>query len=350
MALDLDTDRIHQLLHAGVRDKVYPGAVWAIGDNQDTHASGTAGVLDPAQPDEPMRHDTTFDVASLTKILAVWSSIGTLVEDGKLQLDAELGDFWPEVNGYPLAQVTARHLLTHTAGVPLRANLKNLYGTDPQDVRDGVLHEALHRPPGEAVEYTDRAALILGYLTEHLSGQHLDSYATKRVWAPLGMPQTCFGPLPTEACLRCAPTEVDDTTGNHLRGTAHDFSARLLGGVCGIAGAFSVLGDLAAFLRYMLDPTQTTESPGFGPDWVKESLQIHTKTMTPPRGLFWHPAPGTAYETDDIWVHYGFTGTGMWISPAKNRWAVLLTNKLYYTRDREPLTHVRNTFRTLAFA
>jgi CubicO group peptidase (beta-lactamase class C family) len=48
-------------------------------------------------------------------------------------------------------------------------------------------------------------------------------------------------------------------------------------------------------------------------------------------------------------VHYGFTGTGMWISPDKGRWAVLLTNKLYYTRDRQPLTEIRNAFRELAF-
>jgi CubicO group peptidase (beta-lactamase class C family) len=48
-------------------------------------------------------------------------------------------------------------------------------------------------------------------------------------------------------------------------------------------------------------------------------------------------------------VHYGFTGTGMWVSPAQGRWAVLLTNKLYYTRDRQSLTDVRNTFRQLAF-
>lgn len=40
----------------------------------------------------------------------------------------------------------------------------------------------------------------------------------------------------------------------------------------------------------------------------------------------------------------------MWICPQQGRWAVLLTNKLYYTRDRQPLTDVRNTFRTLAFA
>lgn len=72
--------------------------------------------------------------------------------------------------------------------------------------------------------------------------------------------------------------------------------------------------------------------------------------MTPPCGLFWHPAPVTAHETEDIWVHYGFTGTGMWISPVKNCWAVLLTNKIYYTRDRGPLTLIRDRFRSLAFS
>ena len=350
MALDLDTDRIHQLLHDGTRDKVYPGAVWAIGDSQGTQASGTVGVLDPARPDQPMWPGTVFDVASLTKILAVWSTIGTLVEGAKLQLDTPLGDFWSEVAGHPLAKVTARHLLTHTAGVPLRANLRNLYGTDPQDVRNGVLHEALHRPPGEAVEYTDRAALILGYLAEHLSGDRLDTLATTRVWQPLGMPQTRYGPLPAEAAARCAPTELDDGSGTHLKGTAHDFSARLLSGMCGIAGVFSTLDDLATFLRHLLEPAQDVAQYGFGATWVKESLRIHTGELTPPRGLFWHPAPGTAPETDDAWVHYGFTGTGMWVSPSRDRWAILLTNKLYYTRERQPLTDVRNTFRHLAFA
>jgi CubicO group peptidase (beta-lactamase class C family) len=67
------------------------------------------------------------------------------------------------------------------------------------------------------------------------------------------------------------------------------------------------------------------------------------------RGLFWHPASGTA-EEQDVWVHYGFTGTGIWISPRLQRWAVLLTNKLYYTRDHQPLTDVRNSFRELAFS
>ncbi|MET9881283.1 serine hydrolase domain-containing protein [Actinacidiphila glaucinigra] len=343
------TDRIRQLLENGVQEQVYPGAVWAVGDATGITTSGTVGLLDPTRPGEPMRTDTIFDVASLTKILAVWSAIGTLWQDGSLPLDEPLGGFWPEVAGHALEQVTARQLLTHTAGVPLRAQLKNLYGTDPNTIRTGVLTEALHRPGGQAVEYTDRAALILGYLAEHLAGQPLDQLARERVWTPLGMRATRFGPLPADLAARCAPTEIDQDSGTHLKGTAHDFSARLLGGVCGIAGTFSVLHDLAVFLRYLLDPSAAPAQPGFGPDWTEESLTVQTGKLTPVRGLFWHPAPGTT-PADRTWVHYGFTGTGMWLSPKLGTWAVLLTNKLYFTRDREPLAAVRNSFRELVFA
>ncbi|MGW2029212.1 serine hydrolase domain-containing protein [Streptomyces sp. NPDC001356] len=343
-----DRDRIEALLDEGLRDKVYPGAVWALGDATGTLAQGATGVLDPDEPDVPMRTDTVFDAASLTKILAVWSSTGALWEDGTLDLDEPLGNFWQEVTGHPLGAVTAQQLLTHTAGVPLRAQLKNLYGTNPDDIRHGVLHEPLHRSPGEAVEYTDRAALILGYLAEHLSGRPLDQLATARTWHPLGMAGTRFGPLPADLAARCAPTELDQETDTHLKGVAHDFSARLLGGICGIAGVFTVLDDLAAVLRYMLAPAASQFRAGFGAEWITRSLAIQTGDLQPARGLFWHPAPGTTAE-EDVWVHYGFTGTGMWISPTEGRWAVLLTNKLYYTRDREPLTGVRNAFRKLAF-
>ncbi|MGW4979218.1 serine hydrolase domain-containing protein [Streptomyces mirabilis] len=343
------TDRIEALLDEGVRNKVYPGAVWAVGDAASIRASGVTGVLDPDEPHVKMRPDTVFDAASLTKILAVWSSIGALWEDSVLDLDAPLGTLWPEVTDRPLGVVTARQLLTHTAGVPLRAQLKNLYGTDRQVIRASVLHEALHRPPGEAVEYTDRAALILGYLAEHLSGQPLNQLADARTWQPLGMASTRFGPLPAEIAARCAPTELDQDTDTHLKGVAHDFSARLLGGVCGIAGAFTVLGDLIRFLRYMLDASAAPAQAGFGAEWTASSLTVQTGGLEPARGLLWHPAPGTTDE-QDVWVHYGFTGTGMWISPDQDRWAVLLTNKLYYTRDRQPLTDVRNTFRQLAFS
>lgn len=344
----IDLDGIETLLAQGVCDKVYPGAVWAVGNAAGTLASGTTGVLDPDRPDVHMQADTVFDAASLTKILAVWASIGALWEDSVLDLERPLGAFWSEVTGHPLGQVSARQLLTHTAGLPLRAQLKSLYGADPKTIRDGVLQEALHRPPGEAVEYTDRAALILGYLAEHLSGLSLDRLAAVRTWQPLGMESTRFGPLPSEITARCAPTETDENTGLHLKGVAHDFSARLLDGVCGIAGVFTIIDDLAVFLRYMLDAATAPAAAGFGTEWTLASLTVQTGSLEPVRGLFWHPAPG-ATDDEDVWVHYGFTGTGMWVSPNLDRWAVLLTNKIYYTRERQPLTDIRNGFRALAF-
>ncbi|MEU0571532.1 serine hydrolase domain-containing protein [Nonomuraea sp. NPDC005983] len=341
-------ESIALLLDRGVREGVFPAAVWATGDADAMLDCGAHGQADPTDPTTTARSDTLWDVASLTKIVAVWAVIGTLWHEQQLPLDDPLHTFWPEVAGHPLGQVTARHLLTHTAGVPLRANLKNLYGTTPQAIRDGVLHEELHRQPGTAVGYTDRAPLILGFLAEHLATHALDQLATERIWQPLGMTDTRFGPLPAGERSRCAPTELDPDTGTHLQGIAHDYSGRLLGGVCGIAGVFTTLQDLARFLGHLLPPGPDPDRVGFGPAWVSESLQVHTGHLTPARGLLWHPAPGTNPE-EDIYVHYGFTGTAMWLSPKQQRWAVLLTNKLYYSRDRDPLMSIRNAFRALAF-
>ncbi|MFJ7065553.1 serine hydrolase domain-containing protein [Streptomyces sp. NPDC101115] len=335
--------RIERLLEDGVRGQVYPGAAWAVGDAGGRLVGGGVGALAPGErPICP--GDALFDLASLTKVIAVWPVVGTLVESGKLLLDVRLGEFWPEAAPHPLGDVTPLQLLTHTAGLPLRANLRALYGTDPQDVRDGVLRERLRRRPGEAVEYTDRAALLLGYLAEFLTGRSLRELAGTRVWEPLGMTETRYGPLPAPLAGRAAPTEYDEETGTHLRGTVHDFSTRLLGGACGIAGTFSTTGDLGRFLRQVLDPVR----PPFGADWVAQSLRVRTGELVPPRGLFWHLAPGTTAR-DDIWVHYGFTGTGMWISPARGLWAVLLTNKLYFTRATGPVTAVRDAFREAVF-
>ncbi|WP_329420695.1 serine hydrolase domain-containing protein [Streptomyces sp. NBC_01268] len=372
------TPRIERLLQDGVRSLAFPGAVWAVGDAGGTTAGGAVGLLDPARPDEPTRPDTLFDLASLTKVIAVWPVVGTLVEAGKLHLHTPLGAFWPEVAGHPLASVTPHQLLTHTAGLPLRANLRHLYGTDPQDVRDGVLREELRRRPGEAVEYTDRAALVLGYLAEHLTGRPLRELAADRIWGPLGMTETHYGPLPAAVAARCAPTEYDEETGTRLKGTVHDFSSRLLGGACGIAGAFSTAEDLGRFLAHVLGasaaPIGPSGPPGpsgpsgpsrpsspfgpsgpsgpsgpFGAGWVAESLRIRTGELAPPRGLFWHVAPGTGVR-EDVWTHTGFTGTGMWVSPARGRWAVLLTNKLYFTRETGPVTTVRDAFRAAVFS
>lgn len=108
------------------------------------------------------------------------------------------------------------------------------------------------------------------------------------------------------------------------------------------------------FLRHLLAPgagagsAAGTARHGVGPAWTSESLRVQTGELQPQRGLFWHLAPGTG-PAEGIWTHYGFTGTGLWIAPGPGRWAVLLTNKVFHTRERQPLTDIRNAFRALVF-
>ena len=77
---------------------------------------------------------------------------------------------------------------------------------------------------------------------------------------------------------------------------------------------------------------------------MTESLSVQTAGFEPPRGFFWQPAPGA-----DVWVHYGFTGTAMWISPQLGRWATLLTNKLLLQQGSQRLMDLRDTFRENIF-
>ncbi|GAA3026511.1 serine hydrolase domain-containing protein [Kitasatospora sp. NPDC127116] len=336
---------LDRLVGEGART-VGAGAVWAVGDAGGTLGGGSHGVLGQG-PYARLRPgpDTLYDLASLTKVVALWPCAGVLRQSGRLPLDEPLGRWWPPAAGHPAGEVTVRQLLAHTAGMLPYTRFEQLYGRDPAAIRAGVLAAPLHRPPGTAVEYTDRAAVLLAHLVEDLGGAPLDELAARWVWGPLGMTDTRYGPLDGALAARTAPTEYEEGAGTHLCGVVHDPSARLLGGVSGNAGAFSTARDLARFLTALLAPP-----PGapWGEPWIDESLREHTGGLAPARGLSWLHAPGTD-PAEGTFVHYGFTGTGFWVSRRLGRWALLLTNKVHYDRGIQQLTDLRNAFRRAVF-
>ncbi|MFF2142847.1 serine hydrolase domain-containing protein [Kitasatospora sp. NPDC058190] len=336
---------LDRLLREGVRT-VGAGAVWAVGDAGGTLGGGSQGVLGQGRYAELVPGpDTLYDLASLTKIVALWPCAGVLRQFGRLPLDEPLGRWWQPAAGHPSGTVTARQLLAHTAGMLPRTRFEQRYGRDLAAIRAGVIAAPLHREPGVAVEYTDRAAVLLTYLVEDLGGAPLDRLAARWVWRPLGMADTRYGPLDTAANARTAPTEYEESVGAHLRGVVHDPSARLLGGVSGNAGVFSTAHDLARFLTALLAPPPQLP---WGEPWITESLREQTGGLAPARGLSWLYAPGTE-PAEGTFVHYGFTGTGIWVSRRLGRWALLLTNKVHYDRTTQPLTDLRNAFRQAVF-
>jgi len=66
---------------------------------------------------EPMTLDTIFDVASLTKVIATTTSVMKLVEDGRVRLSDRVSTFIPGFERYNKAEITVRHLMTHTSGL-----------------------------------------------------------------------------------------------------------------------------------------------------------------------------------------------------------------------------------------
>ncbi|MEV7770431.1 serine hydrolase domain-containing protein [Kitasatospora sp. NPDC086791] len=336
---------LDRLVRTGVRT-IGAGAVWAVGDAGGTLGGGSHGVLGQGRYARlAPGPDTLYDLASLTKVVALWPCAGVLWQSGRLPLDEPLGRWWPPAAGRPVGAVTARQLLAHTAGMLPYTRFEQLYGREPAAIRAGVVAAPLHRAPGTAVEYTDRAAVLLGHLVEDLGGAPLDALAARWAWHPLGMADTRYGPLDGALTDRTAPTEYDERAGAHLRGVVHDPSARLLGGVSGNAGAFSTARDLARFLTALLAPP-----PGapWGAAWTGESLREQTGGLRPARGLSWLYAPGTE-PAEGTFVHYGFTGTGFWVSRRLGRWALLLTNKVHHDRVTQPLTDLRNAYRGAVF-
>src|SRR3990167_8771204 len=137
----------------------------------------------------PMRFDTVFDLASLTKILATAPAIMQLSEQNKLVLDAPVARYWPGFAKQGKSQITIRELLTHTSGLPpeVKAAAKETVLREIEEAK--LLHQ-----PGTTFLYSDVNFITLQHLIELVSCESLDIYVKKHIFSPLGMRKTTFLP------------------------------------------------------------------------------------------------------------------------------------------------------------
>jgi CubicO group peptidase (beta-lactamase class C family) len=139
----------------------------------------------PVDPEQ-----TLFSIGSVTKLFT-WTAVMQLVEQGKLDLDADINTYLdfriPDTYPQP---ITLKHLLTHTSGFENR-----LFGTMTSDADDLLpAREYLSsdiwprvNPPGEYVNYSNYNAILAGYIVARVSGQPYDQYIQEHIFDPLGM-------------------------------------------------------------------------------------------------------------------------------------------------------------------
>jgi CubicO group peptidase (beta-lactamase class C family) len=131
--------------------------------------------------------ETMFESGSLGKQFAA-AGVMSLVEDGKLSLDASIRTYLPDAPE-SWQPITVRHLLTHTSGVPD-------YTGEQLDYRKAYTERDLLRlayalplefPAGARWNYSNTGYVVLGILMHTVTGQPYWEYLRQRIFTPAGM-------------------------------------------------------------------------------------------------------------------------------------------------------------------
>jgi hypothetical protein len=193
-----------------------------------------------------------------------------------------------------------------------------------------VLATGLDTLPGARYVYSDLNFILLGTIVARVTGEPLDAYGARHVFAPLGMRDTRYAPDPRDRA-RTAPTEFDPWRQRHLRGEVHDENAYALGRVAGHAGLFSTGADLARLARAYLTAGSLDGRPVFDAATVAEFTRVQDTTLSR-RALGWEtPTGGNSaghYLSRRAFGHTGFTGTSLWIDPERGVYVILLSNRV----------------------
>jgi CubicO group peptidase (beta-lactamase class C family) len=211
-----------------------------------------------ADVDRPADELTFYDVASVSKLVVV-TAVMQLVEQGLLDLDADVDDYLPfhvVHPAHPDVPVTIHHLLTHTSGLTwpeTDADVPGLYVPYPMDAApplgtwlpEFILPGGAHyvptvwraSAPGEQEFYSNIGVSLAAYLVEVVAQTDFNAYVRERIFAPLQMSSTSFAYADLDMAHAARPygrggwaafTRVRPYPSGDLKTTPEDFSHLLM--------------------------------------------------------------------------------------------------------------------------
>lgn len=172
-----------------------PGATVAVVDDGRLVVAKGYGYSDIANRTQVNAETTLFRIGSISKLF-VWTAVMQLVEEGKIDLDADVNTYLKDMqipDTYPGQPVTMRHLMTHTAGFEDTA--LHMTGEDPSDIisiRQYCAENIPVRilPPGAETQYSNYGTTLAAVIVEDVSGMSYDDYLQSRILTPLSMENT----------------------------------------------------------------------------------------------------------------------------------------------------------------
>ena len=341
------SDKLNSLdtiMYTAVNDSVFPGGQLFVVRNGYVIYNKSFGSLEYSSESPLVDNETIYDLASLTKVIATTSAIMKLYDENKITLDDTVAKIIPEFGNRGKEYITVRNLLLHNSGLPgYRQFFKSC--KIPQDALDSIYNINLVALPGDTTIYSDLGFIVLGKFVERVTGLTLDRFVDSVFFKPLGMTNTMFNP-PGIFINKIAPTEWDSIYRMKLiRGIVHDENAYLLGSVSGHAGLFSTARDVAVFMQMLLNGGTYG-----GKRYLKdETVKLFTTKIDAKgsRALGWDIKSIDGYSSaghlfgPNSFGHTGFTGTSIWVEPDKKIFVILLTNRVYPTRNNAKIMQIR---------
>lgn len=337
-------EKIARLIDSSISSGLTPGAVWLVEEGDRTVSRGRAGLAQGVPSERPMRRTSIFDVASLTKPVCTATIALKMWEGGELCLDEPVRRYLREFSGGWKDGVSVSQVLSHSSGLPSGLPIPRLC-KDPSQVLDCICKAEMAYAPGSKTLYSDVGFILLGKLLERVLGQSLDVLGQRMVFGPLGMDRTMYRP-PRRLRPDIVATEKSRSGRSALLGVVHDGSARFMGGVSGHAGLFSCVDDLAKFCRMMLGKGEAVLSRLT----IEKATKVWADDGENAYGLGWFKRrspenPASKHFSKTAYGHTGYTGTSMWIDPARGFFAILLTNRVHNRSDAGRIPEMNRTRR-----
>ena len=329
----------HVLEHA-IAERAFPGAIVEIGTDRDVLWRFAAGTLSYDEGSPPVRDDTVYDLASLTKVVSTASLVMREIERGSLALDEALPHLLPGCRNPALAAITVEDLLSHAAGFPAyRPFYQTLEGEDAFEA--GICATPLEYVPRTRSVYSDLGFILLGIVLGRGVPLHQRFDA---MWTQMATGEDLQFLPPAKWRARTAPTERDPWRQRLLVGEVHDENAAALGGVAGHAGLFGTAPAVGAFARHVFQVLDGRTGV-FAEASLRRFVTRRAGVPASSRALGWDTMLPTSScgtrMSPAAFGHTGFTGTSLWLDPATGVYVVLLTNRVHPVRDNAAIQHVR---------
>lgn len=344
-------ESVAEILTSAIQERIFPGCVALAARQGEILFHQAFGRFEYSENSSPVKPDTTYDLASLTKVVATTPAIMLLVEQGELRLDHTLANFYRELQNDPKAGITIADLLSHQSGLPAWKPLYEDLGLQIADcglqkkgeIVKKVLNIPLEYEIGEKAVYSDLGFILLYDLVEKISTLPFDVFCRDQIFQPLRLRSLQFNP-PEKLRKQIPPTGSDGFRKELIRGQVNDSNCFVMGGISGHAGLFGTAEDAAAIGQLFIQKGIYNSRRLFRASTVEVFTRKHRPAVSA-RALGWDSAApggsaGNRFSENSI-GHLGFTGTSLWIDLAREIIVVLLCNRVHPDPQKNRMGEVR---------